>query len=67
MFNLSPLTNFKKLDSNYCINYVTTGHRRKIQKVKLVEIKFPIELSNFYLTKTFFVLNYFYPIKSQLS
>ena len=78
MLNLSPLTNFKKLDSNFCINwnlahilifnpykinnnFGTTGHRRKIQKAKLVRIKFPIELSNFYLSKTFFCIEVFLP------
>ena len=33
----------------------TTGHRLKIQKAKLVRIKFPIELSNFYLQKRFWI------------
>ena len=38
------------------INYIfgTIGHRLKIQKAKLVRIKFPIELSNFYLAKHIF-------------
>ena len=35
------------------INYIfgTIGHRLKILKAKLLRIKFPIELSNFYLAK----------------
>ena len=40
-------------------NFETTKCKLKIQKAKFVRIKFPIELSNFYLTKTFFVLKYF--------
>ena len=78
MLDLSPLTNFEKLDSNFCINwnlahilifspykinnnFGTTGHRRKIQKAKLVRIKFSIELSKFYLSKTFFCIEIFLP------
>ena len=34
-------------------NFGTTEHRRKVQKAKLVRIKSPIELFNFYLMKTF--------------
>ena len=33
----------------------------KIQKAKLVRIEFPIELSNFYLRKTFFGSELFLP------
>ena len=44
-----------RLQLKYKINYNfgTRGHKLKIQKDKLVRIKFPIELSNFYLTKFF--------------
>ena len=46
------------------MNYIlgTIGHRLKIQKTQMVRIKFPIELSNFYLIKTFFV-KLFLPVK----
>ena len=43
-----------QLRNKISYNFGTTGHRLKIQKAKLVRIKFPIELSNIYLTKTFF-------------
>ena len=39
-------------------DFGTTRHRLKIQKAKMVKIKFPIELSNFYLTETLFWYNH---------
>ena len=42
-------------------NFWPTGHRVKIQKAKLVRIKFSIELCNFYFTKTFFCIELFLP------
>ena len=41
-----------KYKINY--NFGTTGHRLKIQKAKLVRIKFPIELSNLIDKNIFF-------------
>ena len=47
------------------INYIfgTSGQKLKIQKAKLVRIKFPIELSNFYLAKNVFWTKLFLPVK----
>ena len=52
---LKPAQN--KINNNFGI----TGHRIKTQNAKLVRIKFPIELSNFYLTKTFFGIELILP------
>ena len=42
-------------------NFGTTGHRLKIQKAKLVRIKFPIELSNF-TWQNVFCIKFFYQL-----
>ena len=55
-----------QIEINY--NFRTAGYKLDIKKAKLVRIKFPIELTNFYWTKkVFFALNQFYLTKSQVS